>query len=57
MKFVKKYFSSKIITRVSGVKVSDQQNIDDMQKFWGSFGRSSSFCELCSVGKMCTIQN
>ncbi len=32
----KKYLSSKIITRVSGVKVSDQQNIDDMQKFWGS---------------------
>ena len=31
----KKYVSSKIITRVSGVKVNEQQNIDDMQKFWG----------------------
>ena len=32
----KSYVSSKIITRVSGVKVNDQQNIDDMQSFWGN---------------------
>lgn len=32
----KNYLSSKIITRVSGVKVDEQQNIDDMQKFWGN---------------------
>ena len=31
----KNYLSSKIITRVSGVKVDEQQNIDDIQKFWG----------------------
>ena len=30
------YSSSNIITRVSGVKVNEQQNIDDMQNFWGS---------------------
>ena len=31
----KSYGSSKIITRVSGVKVNEQQNIDEMQSFWG----------------------
>ena len=30
------YSSSNIITRVSGVKVNEQQNIDDMQNFWGN---------------------
>ena len=31
----KHYPNSKIITRVSGVKVNDQQNLDDMEKYWG----------------------
>ena len=33
----KNYPSSKIITRVSGVKVNNQQNLDDMEKYWGDF--------------------
>ncbi len=32
----KSYGTSKIITRVSGVKVNDQQNIKEMQNFWGN---------------------
>ena len=32
---VKHYPKSKIITRVSGVKVNDQQNLDDMESYWG----------------------
>ena len=31
----KNYSSSKIITRVSGVKVSDEQKFNDMEKVWG----------------------
>ena len=31
----KNYSSSKIITRVSGVKVSDEQKFKDMEKVWG----------------------
>ena len=31
----KNYSSSKIITRVSGVKVSNEQKFNDMQKVWG----------------------
>ena len=31
-----KYPSSKIITRVSGVKVNENQKIDDMHNFWGN---------------------
>ena len=31
----KKYPKSKIITRVSGVKVNEKQNLDEMEKFWG----------------------
>ncbi|MAV56032.1 MAG: radical SAM protein [Candidatus Pelagibacter sp.] len=31
----KNYSSSKIITRVSGVKVSDEQKFNDMEKLWG----------------------
>ena len=31
----KHYPNSKIITRVSGVKINDQQNLDDMEKYWG----------------------
>ena len=34
---IKKYPKSKIITRVSGVKINNQQNLDDMEKFWGNF--------------------
>ena len=33
----KNYSNVKIITRVSGVKVSDQQNLDEMEKYWGNF--------------------
>lgn len=31
----KHYPNSKLVTRVSGVKVNHQQNINDMDKFWG----------------------
>ena len=31
-----KHFNSNIITRVSGVKVNEKQNIKDMGKFWGN---------------------
>jgi radical SAM protein with 4Fe4S-binding SPASM domain len=31
-----KHFNSKIITRVSGVKVNEKQKIKDMDKFWGN---------------------
>jgi radical SAM protein with 4Fe4S-binding SPASM domain len=31
----KQYSNLQIITRVSGVKVNDSQNIDDMEKIWG----------------------
>jgi radical SAM protein with 4Fe4S-binding SPASM domain len=30
----KKYSKSKIITRISGVKVNNQQNLGDMEKYW-----------------------
>ena len=33
----KNYPNSKIITRVAGVKVNNQQNLDDMEKYWGDF--------------------
>ena len=33
----KNYPNSKIITRVSGVKVNNQQNLDNMEKYWGDF--------------------
>ena len=32
---IKDYPKSKIITRVSGVKVNNQQDLGDMEKFWG----------------------
>ena len=32
---IKDYSKSKIITRVSGVKVNNQQDFGDMEKFWG----------------------
>jgi len=31
-----KHFNSNIITRVSGVKVNEKQNIKDMDRFWGN---------------------
>ena len=33
----KNYSNSKIITRVAGVKVNNQQNLDNMEKYWGDF--------------------
>jgi radical SAM protein with 4Fe4S-binding SPASM domain len=39
----KSYTSSKIITRVSGVKINEEQNIDEMQKFWGSLVNQVAF--------------
>ena len=33
----KNYPNSKIITRVAGVKVNNQQNLDDMEKYWSDF--------------------
>ena len=32
----KQYSKSRVITRVSGVKVSDDQSIEEMSKFWGN---------------------
>ena len=42
---IKNYPKSKIITRVSGVKISNQQNLDDMEKFWGSFVDQVAFVD------------
>jgi radical SAM protein with 4Fe4S-binding SPASM domain len=39
------YTGSHLITRVSGVKISDSQNIDSMQKFWGSLVDQVAFVE------------
>lgn len=40
------FFSeSKIITRVSGVKVSNKQNIDDMNNFWGELVDQVAFVD------------
>ena len=44
---IKNYPKSKIITRVSGVKISNQQNLDDMEKFWGSFVDQVAFVDYC----------
>ena len=33
---LKQYPDSKIITRVSGVKVNDKQNLDEMERYWGN---------------------
>ena len=38
-----KYPNSRIITRVSGVKVNNNQNIDDMQNFWGKLVQQVAF--------------
>jgi len=42
---VKKYPDSKIITRVSGVKVNTEQNLDEMEKFWGSLVDQVAFVD------------
>ncbi len=41
----KQYKDSKIITRVSGVKVSKSQNIDEMESFWGNLVNQVAFVE------------
>ena len=41
----KSYSSSKIITRVSGVKVNNQQNLDDMEKYWGNLADQVAFVD------------
>lgn len=40
-----RYADSHLITRVSGVKVSDSQNIDSMQKLWGDLVDQVAFVE------------
>jgi radical SAM protein with 4Fe4S-binding SPASM domain len=39
------YRDSHLITRVSGVKISDSQNIDSMQKLWGDLVDQVAFVE------------
>lgn len=41
----KHYPKSKMITRVSGVKVNDQQNINDMTSFWGDYVDQVAFVQ------------
>ena len=43
----KHYSKNKIITRVSGVKVSDQQNFDEMQKVWSQLVDQVAFVDYC----------
>ena len=38
-----KHFNSKIITRVSGVKVNQSQKIEEMNKFWGNLADQVAF--------------
>tara|TARA_E500000178_G_scaffold2908_1_gene3079 strand:- start:4418 stop:5572 length:1155 start_codon:yes stop_codon:yes gene_type:complete len=40
-----KYSKSKIITRVSGVKFSEDQKFDDMKKFWGGLVDQVAFVD------------
>ena len=40
-----KYPNKKIITRVSGVKVNDNQDINEMQKLWGSLVNQVAFVD------------
>ena len=42
-----KYKNSKIITRVSGVKVNDSQNFNKMRKFWGNLVDQVAFVDYC----------
>ena len=41
----KKYSKSKIITRVSGVKVNNQQNLNAMEKYWGDLVDQVAFVD------------
>tara|TARA_Y100000031_G_scaffold95103_1_gene104513 strand:- start:36 stop:644 length:609 start_codon:yes stop_codon:yes gene_type:complete len=41
----KKYSKSKIITRVSGVKVNNQQNLNAMVKYWGDLVDQIAFVD------------
>ena len=41
----KKYPKSKIITRVSGVKVNNQQDLGDMEKYWGDIVDQVAFVD------------
>jgi len=43
----KNYPRSKIITRVSGVKVSKKQNFKEMEKFWGNLADQVAFVDYC----------
>ncbi len=43
----KHYSKSKIITRVSGVKVSDKQNFNDMENFWSDLADQVAFVDYC----------
>ena len=43
----KQYPRSKIITRVSGVKVSEKQNFKDMEKFWRNLADQVAFVDYC----------
>jgi radical SAM protein with 4Fe4S-binding SPASM domain len=42
---IRNYPDSKIITRVSGVKISNQQNLDDMEKYWANFVDQIAFVD------------
>jgi sulfatase maturation enzyme AslB (radical SAM superfamily) len=41
----KHYSESKTITRVSGVKISNEQSLEKMEKFWGNFVDQVAFVE------------
>tara|TARA_B100001765_G_C19497168_1_gene337233 strand:+ start:218 stop:943 length:726 start_codon:yes stop_codon:yes gene_type:complete len=43
----KHYPKAKIITRVSGVKVSKQQKFNEMEKFWGNLVDQVAFVDYC----------
>ena len=51
----KSYGTSKIITRVSGVKVNDQQNIKEMQNFYNKYYIPNNMA-ICLSGDL-DIQN
>ena len=50
-----KYPNKKIITRVSGVKVNDNQDINEMQKLWGSLVNQVAFVDYNPWEKMFMI--
>lgn len=43
----KHYPRAKIITRVSGVKVNESQNFEDMKNFWSDFVDQVAFVDYC----------